>query len=202
MSGRLPLTVELNTTYLAKEIDISRIILDDCVLPDVRPVPGFDLGFHGNQANMGIAHATAYANANDLKMQPVVFTVKTENPIHRSFPLSDLPNTDYLHCGRLSGKVCEWLSDFWYSEMEGAGWEKFILDNIKWGYPERFIPLYPDAISKFLALPEVQHLKIFVYPVMFPKGTPAKGIVHVAAAKRSAVSSARLRYHANQSVAF
>lgn len=202
MSARLPLTVDLNTAYLAKEIDVSKITLNECVLPDVRPVPGFDLGFHGNMANMGLAHAVAFANARNLKMQPVVFSVKTENPIHKSFPLSELPNTDYFHCGRLSGKVTTWISDFWYSEMESAGWEKYYLDTIKWGFPERFIPLYPDAVEKFLALPEVQHLKIFVYPIMFPEGSPTKGIVQVAAAKRSAVCHARLRYHSNHLIPF
>ena len=107
------------------------------------------------------------ADARKSAFAPVTISVALEFPIStKMLTLDTLKDVDMLNTARASRGLLNFITDFWYARLEEKGWSEQDLSKLNWGLVESFMPADESLVIEFLALPEMSHLRLFVYPAM------------------------------------
>lgn len=196
-------TVCLTMVYMAQNEVVPPVIkLDDLILPGVPPIPGWVQGFYGHSATPGMTHASTLLQeaSKDLHAKSAKISVPLDVPSSltlRVLQEENLAKTQFYHCCRLAEPLAKKLSHFWISSMGDEGVYDSVLENINinWKYPEKYIPAFPQVIQRLVELPELSHIKVFIYPVKLTGNSPVRGIVYVGATRREYIEEAHMLYY-------
>lgn len=161
-------TVDLSVMWANGPKLPDRVALADCKATNFFTHEGWLSGFYGFHARgLGLQYCAMEADSRRAKIIPVTLSIRLEREISsRMVTMEVLRDVDMLNVARASRALINVMAEFWYARLKEKGWNDQYLANINWRLTEKFMHMDESLVTELLALPEFNHLRLFVYPAI------------------------------------
>ena len=141
-------------------------------MPDFHPQPGWVQSLYGYQVRSdALEHCYRLTHERGNGVIEIDLEFLARSPIETMMIDNDnLAGVDFVHYTRMHSSMVSRMAAFWEERLEAQGIN--CSNQVEsWKYPKQFVTLDESIVTAWLAQPDWQHVRMFVYPAM-PK-TPS-----------------------------